>query len=167
LQGTRHDLELYVDSGRLRRKLDWLPFALAEAKSQLGEQFTVERVAASVKEQAVRSTKDFLRELPGLQDGASQWLEQFRRGRLVMELNTDTLADSVNHFSQSMRRVTVALILIGMLIGSAIAASQWPTLQQTEWALVPAVAMGIFVGSALLSVVVVMQMLQEERGGKR
>jgi hypothetical protein len=62
-----------------------------------------------------------------------------------------------------MRRVTLALILIGMLIGSAIASSQWVTLQTTEWALLPAVAMGIFVGSALLSVVAVMQMLQEER----
>ena len=148
----------------LQPELDWLPFAFAEAQSQLGEQFTVERVVQSVKTQAVRSAKDFLRELPALQDGAGQWLEQLRRGRFVVELNTDALADSVNHFSQSMRRVTVALILIGMLIGSAIAASQWPTLQQTQWALLPAVAMGVFVGSALLGVVVVMQMLQEERG---
>jgi hypothetical protein len=47
----------------------------------------------------------------------------------VVELNTGALVDSVNHFSQSTRQVTVALILIDMLVGSAIAASQWPTLQ--------------------------------------
>jgi ubiquinone biosynthesis protein len=147
----------------LQPELDWLPFALEEAQSQLGEQFTVERVLEDVKMQAVRSAKELLRELPSLQDATTEWLDQFRRGRFVMELNTDDLADSVRHFSQSMRRVTLALILIGMLIGSAIASSQWVTLQTTEWALLPAVAMGIFVGSALLSVVAVMQMLQEER----
>ena len=34
------------------------------------------------KTQAVRSAKDFLRELPALQDGAGQWLEQLRTGAL-------------------------------------------------------------------------------------
>jgi ubiquinone biosynthesis protein len=150
----------------LQPELDWLPFALEEAKSQLGEQFTFERVVEDVKTQAVRSAKDLLRELPSLQDATAQWMDQFRRGRFVMELNTDDLADSVRHFSQSMRRVTLALILIGMLIGSALAASQWATLQQTEWALLPAAAMVIFVGSALLGMAAVLQMLQEERGDR-
>ena len=139
---------------------------LTKRPDPLGEQFTVERVVESVKTQAVRSAKDLLRELPDLQDAAGQWLEQFRRGRFVVELNTDELAESVKHFSQSMRRVTVALILIGMLIGSAIASSLLVTLQDTEWAFLPVVAMGIFVGSALLSVVVVLRMLQAERADK-
>ena len=91
----------------------------------MGEQYSVERVVENVKTQAVHGAKEMLRELPGLQDATGQWLDQFRRGRFVVELNTDELADSVNHFSRSMRRVTVALILIGMLIGSAIASSQW------------------------------------------
>lgn len=150
----------------LEPDLVWLPLAFEEAKRQLGEQYTVDRVVETVKTRAVRSAKDLLRELPALQDASGRWLDQFRRGRFVVELNTDALATSVTHFSQSMRRVTVALILIGMLIGSAIASSQLVMLQRTEWALLPVVAMGIFAGSALLSVVVVLRMLQAERADK-
>ena len=150
----------------LQPELDWLPLAFEEAKTQVGEQFTVDRVVETVKTRAVRSAKDLLRELPAVQQAGGHWLDQFRRGRFGVELNTDALADSVTHFSQSMRRGTVALILIGMLIGSAIAASQLVTLQGTEWALLPVVAMGVFAGSALLSVVVVLRMLQAERTDK-
>ena len=107
----------------LQPELNWLPLAADEATNLLGEQFTVDHVVESVKTQALRSAKEVLRELPSLQDATGQWLNQFRRGRFVVEVNTDALADSVNHFSRGMRRVTVALILIGMLIGSAIAAS--------------------------------------------
>jgi hypothetical protein len=80
----------------------------------------------------------------------------------VVELNTDALADSVTHFSQSMRRVTVALILIGLLIGSAIASSLLRTLQDTQLAFLPVAAMGIFVVAALVSVAVVLQMVRGE-----
>jgi ubiquinone biosynthesis protein len=141
----------------------WLSYALDEATTQLGEQFSADRIVESVKTQALRSAKAFLRELPGLQGATGQWLEQFRRGRFVVELNTDELAESVTHFSQSMRRVTVALILIGMLIGSAIASSLLVTLQDSQWAFLPFLAMGIFVASALLSVGVVLRMLRAEQ----
>jgi ubiquinone biosynthesis protein len=144
----------------------WLSYALDEATSMVREQYSVERVVEQAKTQAVRGAKGLLRELPDLQDAAGQWLDQFRRGRFVVELETDELAGSVNHFSRSMRRMTVALILIGLLIGSAIASSLLVTLQGTQWAFLPFVAMGIFVGSALLSVVVVLRMLRAEQTGE-
>jgi hypothetical protein len=62
-----------------------------------------------------------------------------------------------------MRRVTVALILIGLLIGSAVASSLLGALQDTQWAFLPVVAMGTFVVAALVSVAVVLQMMRAEQ----
>ncbi|MBX2997628.1 MAG: phage holin family protein [Caldilineaceae bacterium] len=150
----------------LQPQMKWVEVAYEEVTTLLQDQFTVERVAEQVRTQAVRGAKELLRELPGLQDAVGQWLDQFRRGRFVVELNTDALADSVTHFSQSMRRVTVALILIGMLIGSAIASSLLVTLQDTQWAFLPILAMGIFILASLFSGIVVLRMLRAEQADR-
>jgi ubiquinone biosynthesis protein len=146
----------------LQPQMNWVKVAYTEATTLLRQEFTADRIAEQVKTQAVRGVKELLRELPGLQEATGRWLEQYRRGRFVVELNTEALADSVTHFSQSMRRVTVALILIGLLIGSAIASSLLRTLQGTQWAFLPVVAMGIFIVAALVSVGVVIQMMRGE-----
>jgi ubiquinone biosynthesis protein len=149
----------------LQPQMNWVEVAYTEATDLLRATFTADRVAAQVKTQAVRGAKELLRELPSLQEATGRWLDQYRRGRFEVELNTAALADSVTHFSQSMRRVTVALILIGLLIGSAIASSLLRTLQETQWAFLPIVAMGIFIVAALVSVAVVLQMMRGEQAG--
>jgi len=150
----------------LQPQLNWVEVAYTEATTLLQERFTADRVVEQVKTQAMRGAKELLRELPGLQKATGSWLDQYRRGRFVVELNTAALADSVTHFSQSMRRVTVALILIGMLIGSAIASSLLRTLEDTQWAFLPIVAMGSFIVAALVSVAVVIQMMRAEAVNK-
>jgi predicted unusual protein kinase regulating ubiquinone biosynthesis (AarF/ABC1/UbiB family) len=147
----------------LQPQMNWVEVAYAEATTLLSAAFTADRVAEQVKTQAVRGAKELLRELPNLREATGRWLDQYRRGRFEVELNTAALADSVTHFSQSMRRVTVALILIGLLIGSAIASSLLRTLQGSQWAFLPVAAMGIFVVAALVSVAVVLQMLRAEQ----
>jgi Na+/glutamate symporter len=57
-----------------------------------------------------------------------------------------------------MRRLTIALVLVGMLIGSAIASSLLTSLQGTRWAFLPIIAMGVFLGVILLSAVAVLRM---------
>jgi predicted unusual protein kinase regulating ubiquinone biosynthesis (AarF/ABC1/UbiB family) len=150
----------------LQPQMNWVEVAYTEATTLLRAEFTADRVAEQVKTQAVRGAKELLRELPSLQEATGRWLDQYRRGRFEVELNTAALADSVTHFSQSMRRVTVALILIGLLIGSAIASSLLGDLQATQWAFLPVLAMGIFVIAALVSVAVVIQMMGAEQVGK-
>lgn len=150
----------------LQPQMNWVEVAYTEAADLLRAEFTAERVVEQVKTQAVRSVKELLRELPGLQKASGRWLDQYRRGRFEVELNTAALADSVTHFSQSMRQVTVALILIGLLIGSAIASNLLVALQGTQWAFLPLAAIGIFVVAGLVSVSAVIQMLRAEQTGK-
>jgi predicted unusual protein kinase regulating ubiquinone biosynthesis (AarF/ABC1/UbiB family) len=151
----------------LQPHLLWSQVAFDEATSLLGEQFTTERIIDTVKTQAMRTAKELLREMPNLQDATAKWLDQYRLGRFVVELNTSALAESVEHFSQSIRRVTVALILVGMTIGSAIASSLLISFQNTQWAFLPMVAMGIFLATVLFSVVVVIHMRSTERVDKQ
>jgi ubiquinone biosynthesis protein len=142
----------------LNPQLLWVEVATKEATTLLGEEFTVERIMEMVKTQAIRTGKELIRQLPSLQDGTRKWFDQYRRGRLVVELDTSALAHNVKHFSHSMRRLTVALILVGMLIGSAIASSLLIALQDTRWAFLPIIAMGVFLGVILLSAVAVLRM---------
>jgi predicted unusual protein kinase regulating ubiquinone biosynthesis (AarF/ABC1/UbiB family) len=146
----------------LQPQMNWVEVAYTEAAALLRAEFTTDRVVEQVKTQAIRGAKELLSELLGLQEGASRWLDQYRRGRFVVEVNTAALADSVTHFSQSMRRVTVALILIGLLMGSVITASLLRTVEDTQWVFLPIVAMGIFIVAALVSVAMVIQMIRAD-----
>jgi hypothetical protein len=54
-----------------------------------------------------------------------------------------------------------------MTIGSAIASSLLISFQNTQWAFLPMVAMGIFLATVLFSVVVVIHMRSTERVDKQ
>jgi putative copper export protein len=66
-------------------------------------------------------------------------------------LNVDTadLSQRVNGFSISVRGLTVALVIAGMIIGSAIAASSLSALQSSAWGFLVPVGVIVFLGALL------------------
>jgi hypothetical protein len=141
----------------LNPKMFWGQVAFAEAQSLLRDQFTPDYITDTVKTHATRAAKQLIRQIPSLEDAALNWLDQYRRGRFVVELDTRDLARNVEHFSHSIRRLTIALILVGVIIGSAIASSLLVRFQDSQWEFLPILTMVIFVVALIFGAAAVLQ----------
>jgi ubiquinone biosynthesis protein len=85
------------------------------------QEITADKVAAVVKDQVMLSAREVIKRLPSLQDATVSWLDQYQKGRLEVYVDTSGLAQEVDKLSSFGRQVVIAMILVGMIIGSAIA----------------------------------------------
>src|SRR3954447_17157973 len=108
-----------------------------EVRSLLVEQWTPERIAETLKVQAMRSAKEIVRRLPSLQDATMKWLDQYERGKLVIEVDSGDLSHQMDvlstTFSGGLRRMALGLLLGSMLIGSIAGIAVLKPLIGTPW----------------------------------
>ncbi len=90
---------------------------------ELGVQaVTSERVVAEVKKQVMLTAREALKRVPSLSDATLRWLDQYQKGRFEVYVDTSGLAKEVTKISRLGRQLVVAVMLVGVIIGSAIAA---------------------------------------------
>ena len=87
------------------------------------EQITAEKVVEVVKDQVMMTAREALRRLPSLQDATMGWLDQYQKGRFEVYVDTSGLDNTADKLAGFGRQVVIAMILVGMIIGSAIATS--------------------------------------------
>jgi ubiquinone biosynthesis protein len=95
--------------------------AMVEAQAALMESLEPERVAKTLTTTAVRVSKEVARRTPSLEAAAFKWLDLFNKGKIVVEVDTSDLSRSIESVSGLGRQATVGLIVVGQLIGTAIA----------------------------------------------
>ena len=71
----------------------------------------------------MRAGRQLVRNLPDLESATLSWITQYQRGKFVITVDTSDLTKGVDRFSVSVNRLTLGIILVGMLIGSALALS--------------------------------------------
>ena len=86
------------------------------------EQITPENVTNVVKKQAAFTLRELMREMPDLQMATLGWLKQYKKGRFEVFIDTSDLSNEVDQLNTLGRQVIIGILLVGMLIGSAIAA---------------------------------------------
>lgn len=137
LTGVLNDYGLRLDSGltlavkaivqadqslrALNPDLDLVPAVVVQARELLAQEFTVDRVVEMVRTQVIRAGKQAVRQLPELETATVSWLTQYQKGRFVVTVDTSDLTKGVDRFSLAVNRLTLGIVLVGMLIGSAIA----------------------------------------------
>jgi ubiquinone biosynthesis protein len=94
--------------------------AVTEARAALLEQFTPEKIQKQLQSSAVRIGKEMARRVPSLEGAALSWLDQFNKGKFVVEVDTKGLERSIGSVSDIGRQATVGVIVVGQLIGTAI-----------------------------------------------
>jgi ubiquinone biosynthesis protein len=95
-----------------------------EIVKELGLQaVTAERVVAEVKRQAMLTAREALKRMPSLSDATLRWLDQYQKGRFEVYVDTSALSKEVNKIGRLGRQVVVAIMLVGVIVGSAIAAA--------------------------------------------
>ena len=99
------------------------------------EAITADRIIEEAKKQVMLTAGEFIKRLPNLSEATIKWLDQYQKGRFELYLDTSELSKSVDKFNKWGRQVVVAIMLTGMVIGSAIAvAAVGLTNTQGVWA---------------------------------
>jgi len=81
---------------------------------------TADRVAAEVKKQVMLTAREALKHVPSLSDATLRWLDQYQKGRFEVYVDTSAAAKEVTKLSRIGRQVVVAIMLVGVIVGSAI-----------------------------------------------
>jgi ubiquinone biosynthesis protein len=143
----------------LSPRIDLAAAAMTEARAALLESLDPERVQKQITSTAVRISKELARRAPSLEGAAFKWIDQFNRGKIVVEVDTSQLTRSIDKVSGLGRQATTGIIVVGQLIGTAIAMVilLQPALSEfTGFAYLAMIAFGV---TLIVSFVVLFRML--------
>jgi hypothetical protein len=103
-------------------EIDIAGAALDEGRAAALAQFTPETVEKFVTSQALRVGQELARRVPTLETAAWSWLDQFGKGKLVVEVDTSELNAQIAKVSDLGRQLAIGMLVTGQLIGTAILA---------------------------------------------
>ena len=108
----------------LAPELSFLNAAVEEVQGVMMEQLRGEVIFGELKKQGEKTAKNLVVNWPRWQRSAAKWAEQLERGQFAVRLDMRDLNENINRveksLSRSVRSLVLALLLVGMLLGSAI-----------------------------------------------
>ena len=120
-----------------------------------------QKIVGEARKQLSALAGQVIDRLPTLTEATTRWLDQYQRGRFEVTVNTEQLAKEVDKLSRLGRQVVVAIMLVGMLIGSAIAAYGMAALDLNgrTWDFIERIAPLGFMISLLLTLLIVLRLV--------
>jgi ubiquinone biosynthesis protein len=94
--------------------------AVTEARAAFMDSFTPDKIQKQLQGTAIRIGKELARKVPSLEGAALSWIDQFNKGKFVVEIDTSGLEKSIGNVSSIGRQAAVGIIVVGQLIGTAI-----------------------------------------------
>jgi predicted unusual protein kinase regulating ubiquinone biosynthesis (AarF/ABC1/UbiB family) len=123
---------------------------------------TADKVVDVVKEQVMMTAREALKRLPSLQEATLGWLDQYQKGRFEVYVDTSALTKEVDKLASFGRQVVVALMLVGMIVGSAIATSVIAFIRPADagyWGFASRLAYLGFVAPMVLAILIVIRLM--------
>jgi ubiquinone biosynthesis protein len=105
---------LSSDSGLLS---EGVPMLLDMAR----EAITGEKIIDEAKKQLMGVAGQVVERIPTLTEATTKWLDQYQKGRFEVTIDTSELTKEVNKLTRLGREIVIAVMLVGMLVGSAVA----------------------------------------------
>jgi len=152
---------LSTDSGLLSEGVPMLLDMTREA-------ITGEKIIAEGKKQLMSVAGQMVERIPTLTEATAKWLDQYQKGRFEVTLDTSALSKEVNKLSRLGREIVIALMLVGMLIGSAVASHGIATanVDGAVWRVLASIAPIGFVVTLILSFLIVVRLTWRWLRGK-
>jgi ubiquinone biosynthesis protein len=143
---------LYPEGGLMEEGVDMV-------KDLFVESVTAEKITEEARKQLMIIGRELGKRLPSLSEATLGWLDQYQKGRFELYLDTSGLTKEVNKLSLLGRQLVIGIILVGTLIGSAIAliGISGYTTQSRLWDLFFRIA---YIGYVLAMVVAVIVLLR-------
>ncbi len=122
---------------------------------------TADKVVEVVKDQVMMTAREALKRLPSLQEATIGWLDQYQKGRFEVYVDTSALDKSVDKLAAFGRQMVIALMLVGMIVGSAIATSVIAFVQPEGqyWGFASRLAYLGFVVPMVVAILIVLRLL--------
>jgi ubiquinone biosynthesis protein len=102
--------------------IDIAAAAFSEARAATMDRVTADEIQKLVLGQGMRIGQELVRRLPTLESAAWSWLDQFGKGKLVVEVDTSELNEQIARVSDLGRQLAIGMLVTGQLIGTAILA---------------------------------------------
>lgn len=122
-------------------------------KEMVLQEATADNMMSALTRQGTLLIQEAVRHLPLLQEATLRWLGMYQRGRFELHVDTSEFNKQLGYLHRITQQIIVGIVLVGVLIGSAIAASftsgSGVVTQLTEWALLA------YFASTLLAVVLI------------
>jgi predicted unusual protein kinase regulating ubiquinone biosynthesis (AarF/ABC1/UbiB family) len=144
---------------------------VADARELIMEAVTAERIVKEVRSAAMQTGKEILRRLPSLQEATLSWLDQYQKGKVVVELDTSDLGREIGRFSVIGRLLAGSAILAGAVVatGIVVAALLFSGADAGFGTLLPALMVVVFMVLLLAGMVAAWRLLRlpDETGDPR
>lgn len=135
--------------------------AYTESQDLLKEEFSPRKVADAVTNQFTSAAMELARRAPTLQSATGKWLDQFSKGKATVELDTSQLDTQLKRFDVTMKRLTVGLIVAGLVVGLSIFASQASQYASTFGPLMPVIVVFLFIAVVLVGIYIMISMARQ------
>ena len=146
---------------------------LAEGVQIIQEQamqvITAERVIEEGRKQLLLAGRELVKQIPDLSMATTKWLSMYKKGRLEVTVDTSEVAKEVDKLGRFGRQVVIAILLMGMLIGSAIATAAISFADPVDeiWGFIYDISYIAFVFSMVLTVFIVLRLIWQWIRGDR
>jgi hypothetical protein len=131
------------------------------------EQVTAEKIYAQVRGAALATGKEVLRRLPSLQEATLAWLDQYQKGKLVVEVDVKDLSREIGRFSVVGGQLASAAIVAGSVVatGIVLAALMFSGETFREFSLLPALLVIVFLGLLVVALVAAVRLVRSPSRG--
>jgi hypothetical protein len=143
----------------LAPELPMVEVAFEETSRLLRQQFDTDFILDTLRRQALRGAKEAVRRIPDLPGAIVRWLEGLQRGGFTLYIDTENVSKQLDELDATLTRnvrwLVLSLLLVGLLIGSAIATmGESPGFQALQ-----TVANFIFIGGAGVAGLIVLHLV--------
>ena len=140
--------------------------ALAVTIEMAVDEIHADRLVRAARREVSYTLGEVVERLPTLQEATLKWLDQYQKGQLQLRLDTSDLSKNVREARGIVIQVTIGVLLVGMIIGSAIAADITAT-RDFVWPILPDLPLlGYVISMIVAGIFVIRLILQLIRGGK-
>jgi hypothetical protein len=132
------------------------------------QEITADKVVEVVKDQVMITAREALKRVPSLSEATLGWLDQYQKGRFEVYVDTSGLDKTADRLAGLGRQVVIAMILVGMIIGSAIATSVLAFIEPEGplWEFTFRLSYLGFVAAMVMAIVIVLRLLWRWIRGK-
>ncbi len=129
---------------------------------------TAENVQIAAGKAAGTVLRQVADNLPSLSEATAGWLKQYRKGRFEVHVDTSDVSKEVTKLSHIGRQAVVALILVGLIIGSAITTIGIGLggFEGTIWRVLTQIAILSYVLSSIVAGIIVLRLVWRWLRGK-
>jgi len=122
---------------------------------------TADRIYEEAKKQLTMVAREAAGNLPSLSEATMGWLNQYRKGRFEVYVDTSGVAKEVTKINHLGRQLVIALLVVGMVIGSAIATVGigLGEFEGQYWNIITQIAVFGYIFSSIIAALIVLRLM--------